>query len=139
MKEIEIKLKIPDETLVKSRIKQSGAKYIGKFFQRDIWFDTEDKQFKRKGKGFRIRQQKGEITLTLKDEQTFGKVRKAEELEVAVDNFKNTFEILRRLGFVVDVEIKKEREIWVLGNIELALDIVEKLGIFLELEGPQKI
>ena len=138
MKEVELKFKIPDNgNLVKSKIKKSKAKYGGKYVQIDLWFDTEDKQLRREGKGLRVRRQNGKTTLTLKGKQTFGEVREAEEQEVAVDNFEEILKILGGLGFVVDVEIRKERKVWKLGEVAIALDKVDGLGTFLELEGPQ--
>lgn len=137
MKEIELKLEIHNNSSqVKSKIESSGAEYRGKYIQTDFWLDTRDKQLKSKGIGLRVRKQNGEATLTLKQGQVSAEMREAEEVEVRVDNFENIFEILKRLGFGVEAEIKKEREVWGLGSVIICLDSVESLGTFLELEGP---
>lgn len=139
MEEIELKFKIEDPKAIKKKLAEIGAKYEGKFQQRDLWIDTPAKRWKKQGKGLRIRQQNGKLFLALKDEQSYGKVRKALEIEVDVggnfDEFKNFWE---RIGFVADHFIEKEREVWQLGALEIVLDTVKDLGIFLELEGPEE-
>lgn len=148
MEEIELKFKIEDPEAIKQKLAEVGAKNEGKVQQRDLWIDTPDKRWKKQGKGLRIRQQKrvpggtpqsAQLFLALKDEQSYGKVRKALEIEVDVggsfEEFKNFWE---RLGFVADCFLEKEREVWKLGALEIVLDDVKDLGIFLELEGPEE-
>lgn len=139
MKEIELKFKVEEDYGVfKSKIEKTGVKYRGKYQQTDIWLDTKDGRLRQERKGLRIRQQNGKATLTLKSKQVYGKFREAEELEVVIDDFKKTFGIFGELGFEIYIKIKKEREIWKLGDIEVCLDKVEDLGVFLELEGSKK-
>ena len=56
------------------------------------------------------------------------------EYEVEVDNPDEAVAIFKALGFVLDVQILKERYVGTLGEFALCLDEVEGLGIFIELE-----
>ena len=57
-----------------------------------------------------------------------------EEIEVAVEDFEKTKEILKRLGFNEDVWVKKHRYVYKLGNVTFELNRVEGLGDFLDIE-----
>lgn len=138
MKEIELKFEIENYNEIRSRIEKVDAEYKGNYRQIDLWLDTKDWRLRHEGKGLRIRRQNSSTVLTLKDKQAYAEVREAEELEVRIDNFEKTFEIFKRSGFLVDMEIDKEREVWKHGGVEVCLDKVKDLGTFLELEGPRE-
>jgi len=138
MKEIELKFEIKDARAIKSKIKNIGAKYKGKYQQVDLWFDTKDGRLRREGKGLRIRQENEKAILTLKTELVCDRVREAEELELELSDFETALGIFKKLGFKICSEIRKERRDWKLGNLKVSLDKVEGLGIFLELEGSRR-
>jgi adenylate cyclase class 2 len=139
MREIEVKFKIKDFDALKRKIEKIGARYKDKFSQSDTWFVFPGKKRAKKWRGFRLRSQKGKAILTLKKDQVVDRlIREAEEIEVEVSDFERMMRILVGLGFQKEINIKKERETWQIGEVEIALDKVEKLGNFLELEGPKK-
>ncbi|WP_461866602.1 class IV adenylate cyclase [Thermococcus sp.] len=57
-----------------------------------------------------------------------------DEIEVKVDDFEKTREILKRLGFKEDVRIKKHRYVYKLDDVTFELNRVEGLGDFLDIE-----
>ncbi len=139
MKEIELKFKIKNYNNTRLKIESTGAEYKGKYRQLDLWLDTKNKRLKREKEGLRIRQQNNKSVLTFKKtEQSDGKFREAEELETEISDPKTALEIFKRLGFETRVEIRKEREVWKLGKVEISLDGVKDLGTFLELEGSKE-
>jgi adenylate cyclase class 2 len=139
MKEIELKFKIKNYNNTRLKIESVGAEYKGKYRQLDLWLDTKNRRLKREKEGLRVRQQDNKTVLTFKKiEQSDGKFREAEEIETKISNPTITLEIFKRLGFETDVKIRKEREIWRIGKVEICLDKVKDLGIFLELEGSRK-
>ena len=139
MKEIELKFKIKNYNNTRLKIESVGAEYKGKYKQLDLWLDTKNKILRHEKKGLRVRQQDNKSVLTFKKtDQHDGKFRETEEIETEISDPKITLEIFKRLGFETDVEIRKEREIWKLSKVEVCLDRVKDLGIFLELEGSRE-
>ena len=57
-----------------------------------------------------------------------------EEVEVKVEDFEKTREILKRLGFEEDIWVKKHRYVYKLGDVTFELNRVEGLGDFLDIE-----
>jgi adenylate cyclase class IV len=54
-KEIEIKFKIKKPNLIREKLKNLKAEFVGKVFERTIKFDTEKENLKEQGKFLRIR------------------------------------------------------------------------------------
>ena len=57
-----------------------------------------------------------------------------EEVEVKVEDFEKTREILKRLGFQEDIRVRKHRYVYKLGDVTFELNRVEGLGDFLDIE-----
>lgn len=139
MKEIEVKFKIKDIDAIKRKIKKIGIQYKGRFSLIDTWFDTPNKQLRKKKRGLRLRLQGRKKILTFKRDEILNHlVREAEEIEVDINDSNRIRRIIEGLGFQEDLIIKKEREVWLIGKLEIVLDRVEGLGTFLELEGSKK-
>ncbi len=58
----------------------------------------------------------------------------AREYEVAIGDAHTLYDILKRLGFVRELVVRKVREEWERGGVEIELDRVQGLGNFVELE-----
>ena len=137
MRQIEAKFRVGDVEAIREAIRQLSplSKTIG--FERDTYFIHS------KAPG-------------LKDTRTFLRVRSAdtgsstamhcrisdyewEEIETNVGDGDIIRAIYTNLGFVVDVEVVKQRETYVLPDAEFLLDTVEGLGTFVEIEANSKI
>lgn len=63
-----------------------------------------------------------------------GDYEHAEEYETEISNIEEFKKTLEFLDFKKVVTIEKQREYWICGNIEVALDYVKDLGFFIEAE-----
>lgn len=126
--EVEIKFRVEFDR-IREKIESIGAKFIGEEIQEDLYFSLPPKHL------LRIRRiaNLGESILgykEIKDERN----EEFDEIEVKVEDFDKTREILKRLGFKEEVWVKKHRYIYKLDNVTFELNKVEGLGDFLDIE-----
>jgi predicted adenylyl cyclase CyaB len=138
-KEIEIKFKIKKPNLIREKLKNLKAEFIGKAFERTIKFDTQDEHLKRQGKFLRIRTGfKSVITLKRKPSKLKRGFKEREEIEIEISDPIEMEKILENLGFIKKWIMEKYREKWILGNVEVVIDKLPKMGYFVEIEGSKK-
>lgn len=126
--EVEIKFKVEFDR-IREKIESIGAKFVGEEIQEDLYFSLPHRHL------LRIRRivNLGESILgykEIRDERN----EEFDEIEVKVDDFDKTREILKRLGFKEEVWVKKHRYIYKLDNVTFELNKVEELGDFLDIE-----
>jgi adenylate cyclase class 2 len=134
-KEIEMKVKLKSPTNLRKKLKEVGAKYLGKEKQVNITFDSPYFRNVESGNFLRLRKTEKNTILTYKgkdEPNTTAKIR--EEIEVKVNNFDNMLSILTLLGFVVKFRYEKNREIYHFEGTEIVIDEFPKLGWFCEIE-----
>lgn len=68
------------------------------------------------------------------NKKTSGEQECAEEYETEISNPDEFRRILNFLDFKKVVTVEKQREYWMCGNLEIALDKIEGLGSFIEVE-----
>lgn len=140
MIEVEIKCPINDpESVAEQLVKKVNAKFIKSVFQKDIYLQHPSKNFAETDEALRIRDSDDGIQVTYKGPKidAFSKTR--EELCVYVDNFDTILNIFKRVGFFPIAKVNKSRKIFhVDGNIVAAIDQVQDLGNFIELESEAK-
>src|SRR3989338_5867600 len=138
MREIEIKLKANNLDEIEQQFKEKGWAFSEPIFQHDVVYSSAqstEAYNKIGGVGhvaIRIRYQNDTATLTLKKQQSHEMDNL--EYESEVENPKDVHEMLLILGWKPEVEVKKTRKKGTLGEYEVCLDRVEKLGDYLELE-----
>jgi predicted adenylyl cyclase CyaB len=138
-KEIEIKFKIKNLNLIKRKLKDKKAKFIGKTLERTIKFDTENKDLEKKGKFLRVRTGfKNVITFKRKIKRKDTKFKEREEIELEISEPEKMKVILENLGFTKKWMMEKYREKWILGDAEIVIDKLPEMGNFLEIEGNKK-
>ncbi len=132
--EIEIKSYCDDHAAVIKRLLALGARHGGTRTERDLYLNHPCRDFKKTGEALRLRQVNDNIILTYKGPRlsTVAKTRREEEVTVA--EFESMLTILKLLGFIPSGTIAKERDIFILGAVEICIDRVEGLGNFVELE-----
>lgn len=135
-KEIEIKFVVDEDTLNKI-----SSIALTPYEETDEYFTT--KEMLTNHTFLRIRHKKGEIVLQLKDvtadsEQT-GDVYEADELHIPLDDekYKKLKTIFERT-FPHNFIVKKVRNKGYMNDCEICLDKVDRLGLFLEIEGPRE-
>jgi len=132
MIEIEVKTRA-DHGMIRKRLQEMGARAIGIEKHCDIYYNSPHRDFVQTDEALRIRFRNGEAVLTYKGKKldTVSKTRTEFETPVEAGSMQS---ILLALGFVESGKVKKTREVYESGDITIALDSVEGLGEFIEVE-----
>jgi adenylate cyclase class 2 len=132
--EIEIKCYCDDDKQVKNRLSEIGAQFIEKRFEADIYFNHPAKNFGDTDEALRLRTI-GERTIITYKGPKVSKLSKARiEQETEVENFLSMKNILLNLGFIESGIVEKERYLYSFNGMEISIDYVNDLGIFVEIE-----
>ncbi len=137
-KEIELKITLPQHEL--DRLEQwlhCYAIFIKEEQLRDYSFDDSDNNLYHNNKTLRVRYTTDKCFLGYKqahhDEKTEERIF-CDEFETTVANGDSVQQILKALGYSVVVIIEKKRRTYSYQDIEIMLDNVIGLGLFVELE-----
>ena len=138
MREIEIKLKVKDLDVLEKRLEDSGCIFSESIEQHDVVYSTgpdTGARFCEAKEGhiaIRIRRQNNIAEFTLKQQKS--NEMDNIEYETEVKNPEAIDGILRVLGWKPQIEVKKTRKKGKLGEYEVCLDKVERLGDYVEVE-----
>lgn len=136
MIEVEVKARARPDTL--QRIKSLGAVPAGVENHRDLYFNSPLRDFRKSDEALRIRIKEEGARLTYKGPKLDQETKSRKELTVRIDSPEEMAEILSHLGFELSAEVRKHRIKYTLddttGGVTFALDEVEGLGSFLEIE-----
>ncbi len=132
MLEVEAKVRVPGFDAVRRRLRALGAARADSSGQDDLFFRHPARDFAATDETLRLRRQDGRMALTYKGpkQPSAAKARTEETVPVAAD----PTTLLGALGFTPAYRLRKEREAWRLGELEVALDSVAGLGSFVEVE-----
>lgn len=125
MRNVEFKAELRDLPLAISVCEALGARYVGLLEQTDTYFRVADARLKK-------RETTGEPT-----EWIFYERPDSSSPKISRFMIYSEAEALERFGFSplpVWVVVRKSRELMLLGNVRIHLDIVRDLGTFIELE-----
>ena len=134
MLEIEAKAAIENKEEIKQRILEAGGKYIRVETQSDIYFAHPSRDFMKTDEALRIREAGNEYTLTYKGPKLDKLTKTREEIEIKLDDPAPMAGVLKMLGFMEVAPVVKTRSHYTLGDYQVALDEVEGLGHFIEVE-----
>lgn len=134
--EIELKFRNFDPQVIRKKLKNKGARFVGRVFEKTIRFDTPNSNLEKIGRFLRIRTG-FKNTITFKQKIDNRKFREREEIELEISNPEKMKIILERLGFTKVLIMEKHREKWQLRETEVVIDILP-MGTFLEIEGTEK-
>lgn len=132
MIEVEVKARAKPETL--ERIKALGANFLKEENHIDIYFNSSIRDFRKTDEALRIRIKEEGARLTYKGPKLDIETKSRKELTVKIDSAERMAEILTSLGFVPSAKVIKRRTKYALGDVTFALDDVQGLGLFLEVE-----
>lgn len=134
--EIEVKFYVLSLEEIEKMIKELGGVLIQeRIFESNLRFDTGDQKLRNLRHVLRLRKDKDNI-LTFKGAAEVGKpVSIRQEIEVLVDDFDKTRELLEGLGYEVIMEYEKYRTTYSLLDTLVVLDELP-YGRFIEIEGP---
>ncbi|MDD1660115.1 MAG: class IV adenylate cyclase [Methanomicrobiales archaeon] len=137
MMEIEAKIRVSALEPVRARLRGRKARHLGVRVERDVYYNAPHRDFAATDEALRVRYSEGAPVLTYKGPKLPGEGPKArEEICVAVDQGDLMELVLERLGFPRTAQVVKERDLYQLEGATIALDTVESLGTFIEIEAP---
>jgi len=142
--ELESKIRVDDHGPAREKLRAAGARYVGRVLETNRILDRDDGQLLMAGVGLRIRGIEvldgdgPRDTLTYKGAKIPGKFKQREELETEVEDAGALADIFAALGFTDRMVFEKRRESWKLGGCSVELDEVPRLGLFVEVEGPDE-
>jgi adenylate cyclase class 2 len=138
--EIEAKLKVDSLEKVEEKLRQLGGRFVAEQLQSDIHFDDSNATLTNADKCLRLRRQVvGDNTgyfLTYKGAKEKSNYKKRLEIEIEVSDAEAMQRLLLALGYRQKLCVEKKRRLWRLGECEVALDKLQELGSFIEIEGP---
>ena len=135
MLEIELKVQVDSLDPIREQLHKRNAQFSGRIHEHDIYYNAPHRDFGTTDEALRVRYTNDRTVITYKGAKLAKYGLKArEELNTVVESG-NVFEqILVRLGFVKTEEVNKWRENYRLENAAIALDAVDELGTFVEIE-----
>lgn len=138
MIEIEIKAKINNPKEAFEKIKDFGGVYSHTEIQRDIYFNGDDRDFKKTDEALRIREiPDGDNfinILTFKGPKLDSETKTRKEIEVTIDDKENMTDILINLGYKPSAIVNKVRRIFKYDEYTITVDKLNELGHFIEIE-----
>jgi adenylate cyclase class 2 len=134
MREIEIKAKVSDKQALIERITQAGVKLSNPIKQHDVVYGRKDAVDNAPGSHWlRIRTENDDkIIFNLKQSHQGG--LDSIEHETEVSDAEELASIILRLGFTLYSDLTKTRQKAKYNDIEICVDDVEGLGVFIEAE-----
>ena len=145
--EIEIKIKLVNEGVIKKRLLSLGWRKKKRIFQREHRISDKEDELAEKGIFPRVRIEEGKSMFTVKVKPD-GKVDENDksvryfnrlEYNIEVEDAQKMAEILSIVGLTEQRILEKYREVWV-NDKEKELNIVIDtliFGVYMELEGPE--
>ena len=138
MIEIEIKARINNPKIAFEKINDIGGEYSHTEIQRDIYFNGENKDFRKTDEALRIREiPDGDDfinILTFKGPKLDAQTKTRKEIEVTIDNKEHMTDILINLGYKPSAIVNKVRRIFTYEEYTITVDKLNELGYFIEIE-----
>ncbi len=138
--EIEAKLKVESLQEIENKLKKLDAEFIAEQLQTDTLFDDSNATLTNTDRCLRLRRQvinsETRFFLTYKGAKEESNYKRRQEIEIEVSDADSTEKLLSVLGYERKLSVEKKRGLWKFGECEVALDRLELLGDFVEIEGP---
>lgn len=141
MYEVELKFPLIDGDAFVRRLVECEARPGSSADQCDLYFNHPARDFEQTDEAFRIRTVNGQHRVTYKGPVVDPNIKTRREIEIELagnEAFEKFSEMLRLLGFRPVRKVSKHRQTfhlnWEGREFEIALDRVEGLGLFAEIE-----
>ncbi len=132
MIEVEVKARAPED--LAERIAALGATLLTVENHHDLYFNSPQRDFKESDEALRIRIKEEGARLTYKGPKLDQTTKSRLERTVKIDDPLQMEQILSSLGFVLSAQVRKQRRKYSYEGAVLAIDEVEGLGRFVEVE-----
>lgn len=135
MIEVEAKIKVEDSASLRARLQEIQATHIGSELQHDIYLNAPHRDFAITDEALRVRSTGTHTEVTYKGPKYRGSGMKVrDEINLSVESKERFVDIMQRLGFRRAAEVRKQRDSYSWKGTRIALDEVEGLGSFIEIE-----
>ncbi|MES3032320.1 MAG: CYTH domain-containing protein [Patescibacteria group bacterium] len=140
MEEFEIKFLEVDVPVLEKKLLQIGAKKVGDYEYNIVLFDYPDLRLDKDNSWVKLRTEGEKNTLSFK--KRIGVKSKdgsipdegMQEIEIIVDNYEKTYELMKSLGFIVKREMGKRRIRYTKGKVVYDIDLWPQIPPFVEVE-----
>jgi adenylate cyclase class 2 len=132
MIEVEVKARAPED--IAEKIVALGAKLLVVENHQDLYFNSPLRDFIVSDEALRIRIKEEGARLTYKGPKLDQTTKSRLERTVKIDDPQQMEQILSSLGFVLSAQVRKRRSKYSYEGAVLAIDEVEGLGRFVEVE-----
>ncbi len=133
MREIEVKARLTDAEAFLKKAEAKGILFGEPIEQLDVTFTNDTPHDDPSWTIFRIRQQGDKTILTMKYRAS-ERSRDNHERETEVSEAKQIADMLERVGYTFDVQVRKTRRKAKYNGLEVCFDQVDQLGCFTEVE-----
>lgn len=131
---MEIKTLCPDPEGLRQKVLDMGGKPRGRYPQSDVYYSHPCRDFGVTDEALRIRSQPDLVRMDYKGPKLDAETKAREELGTFIAKEEEMVKILSRLGFEPVMTVRKDREIILLEGVEVCIDRVEGLDVYVELE-----
>jgi adenylate cyclase class 2 len=145
--EVEVKIAIRNPKKISQKLSQLCAVRTNTETQVDTYFNHPCRNFESTDEALRLRAREEvsvhktsehipttQLELTYKGPKIDKTTKTRYEMSVSVDDFEAAKSILLQLGFEEVATVKKKREFFSVDNMVVSIDLVEHVGVFLEVE-----
>ena len=140
--EVEMKFPVADLSALEARLTWLGTTIAAAQPEVDVYFAHPARDYSLTDEALRLRRKGTAYSITYKGPKIDAatKTRREIDLPLATDEegFRAWFDMLEALGFSIAGEVRKSRRkarvLWQERSVEVSLDVVERLGEFIELE-----
>jgi adenylate cyclase class 2 len=140
--EVELKFPVADLGAIEARLVELGTRFDEAVTQVDRYFAHPARDFARTDEALRIRQVGNACYVTYKGPKVDAATKTRREIELPLGTGPETVlkwtVLLQALGFTAAAEVRKRRRpghlVWRETDVEIALDEVDRVGTFVELE-----
>lgn len=142
--EIEVKMRLADPAAIIERLKALSAHLRARLLETNVFLDLPDGALRAADRGLRVRHERDlqddreTVIITHKGPRLAGDVKQREETELTCESLEDAIALLAVLGFRKGLSFEKRRDKWTLGDCEVCIDLMPRLGNFLEIEGPSE-
>lgn len=132
--EVELKVALPEDRVepLRRALEAAGTEHRGPVVQEDVFFEHPCRELATLDQAFRLRRAGNSLELTFKGARREGDLKARPEWNVGVQD--DPTDMLQALGFVGAATLRKTRESWILGDVEVTIDSIDGVGTFAEIE-----
>ncbi|GAB7015977.1 class IV adenylate cyclase [Methanogenium cariaci] len=133
--EVETKIAVSNLPEIADCLRSRGAVDLGSSVQQDTYLNATHRDYAKTDEALRVRETASGTEITYKGPKSPGSKSKARtEITLSVASAPDAIALLTATGFFVSATVRKERHEFQYGGTTIALDRVENLGTYIEIE-----